>query len=427
MSSFRIIGGTPLCGTVQASGSKNAALPMMAASILAEGPVRLQRVPRLVDVETLSRVLVRLGMEVTWTAEGEMLLCTVDPTPVRAEYQLVRPMRASFCVLGPLLARRGRAVVSLPGGCNIGDRPVDLHLKGLAALGAELRLRHGYVVARAERLIGTTIDLAGPRGPTVTGTANVLCAAVLAQGRTILHGAAREPEIVDLGRFLISMGARIDGLGTETLEIDGVEQLDGTTHRIIPDRIEAATLLLAAAITQGSATVGGVIPSHLEAVLEVLEATGTRIDRAADRITLTSAGPPRPVDIIARPFPGVPTDLQAQFMALLSLADGRSRIGDEVFPDRFLHTAELQRLGAKIRRDGPMAEVTGVAHLAGATVTACDLRASAALVLAGLAAHGRTTVRQIHHLDRGYEGLDEKLARLGARIERRETSGIIKA
>lgn len=426
MASFRIIGGTPLCGTVQASGSKNAALPMMAASILAEGPVRLKRVPRLVDVETLSRVLVRLGMEVTWTAEDEMTLCTVDPTPVRAEYQLVRPMRASFCVLGPLLARRRRAIVSLPGGCNIGDRPVDLHLKGLAALGAELRLRHGYVVARAERLVGTTIDLSGPRGPTVTGTANVLCAAVLAQGKTILRGAAREPEVVDLGRFLISMGARIDGLGTETLEIDGVEQLDGTTHRIIPDRIETATLLLAAAITQGSVTVGGVTPSHLEAVLEVLEATGARLDRAADRITLSSDGPPRPVEIIARPFPGIPTDLQAQFMALLSLAAGRSRIGDEVFPDRFLHTAELQRLGAKIRRNGPMAEVTGVDRLAGATVTACDLRASAALVLAGLAARGRTTVRQIHHLDRGYERLDEKLGGLGARIQRREMSGTAK-
>lgn len=437
---LQIIGGTPLAGTIRASGSKNAALPMMAASILAAEPVRLEGVPRVADVDTLSMVLGQLGVEVTRTGKGDMLLETVDPTPVRAGYELVRRMRASFCVLGPLLARRGMAVVPLPGGCNIGPRPVDLHLSGLAALGAELRIEHGYVVARARRLVGTKVRLSGPRGPTVTGTANVMTAAVLARGHTTIIGAAVEPEIVDLGECLNRMGARITGLGTATLHIAGVDQLGGTTHRVIPDRIEAATLLMAAAITGGSATVAGVVPEHLGAVLGKLHRAGCGIEVSVEsgewrvesgewrkgRVTLTADGPLRPVDITARPYPGVPTDLQAQWMALLSLAKGHSTVRDRVFPSRLMHVAELNRLGARIAvrpggvgiMPGARAIVTGVERLAGAQVTASDLRASAALVLAGLAAQGQTIVRDVHHLDRGYERLDRKLVRMGADVER---------
>ena len=419
MPHFRIIGGEPLRGTVAASGSKNAALPMMAASILADSPVRLERVPRLVDVETLSQVLGELGLAVTRSADGDLLLETIDPTPVRAGYDLVRRMRASFCVLGPLLARRGRAVVSLPGGCNIGDRPVDLHLRGLAALGADLQLQRGYVVARAERLVGTSIDLTGPQGPSVTGTANVLCAAVLAEGTTTIAGAATEPEVVDLGGFLLAMGAKIEGLGSPTIRVNGVRRLEGVTYRVIPDRIEAATLLLAVAVTRGSATVTDVVPEHLTAVLAMLRRGGSRIDTAEDRITIEARGRPRPIDLRAEPYPGVPTDLQAQFTALACLADGQSTIRDDVFPHRFMHVAELGRLGARIEHHGCEATVQGAPSLTGAAVTASDLRASAALVLAGLAAKGRTIVRQIHHLDRGYERLDEKLCCLGAKIQRK--------
>jgi UDP-N-acetylglucosamine 1-carboxyvinyltransferase len=415
---FKMIGGTPLSGTVRAGGSKNAALPMMAASILAAEPVRLDGVPHVADVDTMSRLLAQLGMDVGRTPDGGLRLETADPTPVRASYRLVRRMRASFCVLGPLLARRGKAVVPLPGGCNIGPRPVDLHLKGLAALGADLRIEHGHVVARAPRLVGTTIRLAGPRGPTVTGTANVMTAAVLARGVTIITGAAREPEIVDLGNMLNRMGARIAGLGTATLRIRGVEQLHGATYRVIPDRIEAATLLLAAATTRGRVTVVDALPEHLGAVLDALRAAGLEVDVAHDRVTLAAAGPLRPVDITARPYPGIPTDVQAQWMALLSVIPGQSTVRDLVFPGRLMHVAELNRLGARIEvRDGA-AVVEGVERLTGAQVTASDLRSSAALVLAGLAAQGKTIVHHVHHLDRGYERLDEKLARLGAHIER---------
>ena len=421
MEYLRIAGGVPLSGTVEAAGSKNAALPIMAAAILADEPVRLEGVPRLLDVRTLSRVLEELGVEVTPGAGGSLRLQTVDPRPVRARCDLVRRMRASFCVLGPLLARRGRAVVSLPGGCNIGPRPVDLHLAGLAALGAELRIERGYVIARAKRLIGTGISLSGPNGPTVTGTANVLCAAVLARGKTVIRGAAREPEIVDLGRFLNAIGARIAGLGTSTLRIDGVRELGGTTYRIIPDRIEAATLLLAAAISRGEATVTGVVPDHLRAVLAGLRAAGIEVRAGRDWVAVEARDRPEPVNVTAQPYPGIPTDLQAQWMALLATADGTSIIEDRVFPTRLVHAAELNRLGAQITISGHTAVVRGVPRLSGARVLASDLRASAALVLAGLAAEGETRVDRIHHLDRGYERLDEKLARLGARIQRCES------
>jgi len=419
MAQFTITGRVPLSGSVRASGSKNAALPMMAAALLAEEPLHLTRVPRLTDVRTMSRLLERLGVDVARTGDGRIELTPADPTPVLAPYHLLRQMRAGFCVLGPLLARRGRAVVSLPGGCNIGHRPVDLHLKGLAALGADLRLTRGYVVAEAKRLCGATVELTGPRGPTVTGTANVLSAAVLARGETLITGAAREPEIIDLGRLLTRMGARIDGLGTSTLHIRGVDQLGGAAHEIIPDRIEAATLLVSAAITGGRATVTGVIPGQLTAVLDVLDAAGVHLDVGDGSVSISAPRRPRPVQVTAEPYPGVPTDVQAQLTALCCLAPGRSTVRDTVFPERFLHVPELARLGARIERRGPGVEIEGVNHLTGAPVTASDLRASAALVLAALAARGTTTVGQIHHLDRGYERLDRKLAALGAGIERR--------
>jgi len=445
MSHFQITGGVPLHGEVRCSGSKNAALPIMAASILASESVRLLGTPRLADVRTQTRLLKHLGVNISQVEEG-MIFETVDPTPVRAPQRLVRRMRAGFCVLGPLLARRGKAVVPLPGGCNIGHRPVDLHLKGLAALGADLRLQHGYVVATARRLTGTTIDLRGPNGPTVTGTANVLSAAVLARGTTIIRNAAVEPEIVDLERFLAALGAKIEGVGTSTLRIEGVDQLGGATHRLIPDRIEAATLLIAAAVTGGSATITGVVPEHLDAVLEKLRQTGAAIEVGEDWVSIGERGqvhvfgqefigekrlpaekctsPPagrlRAVDVAAGPYPGFPTDLQAQWAALAAVSEGTSRVEDRVFPSRFMHVAELNRLGAKITCAGGAALIGGVRRLSGARVTAHDLRAGAALLLAGLAAEGRTTVDHIHHIDRGYQRIDDKLRQLGARIERVE-------
>lgn len=418
MDAFRIHGGIPLRGEVAVSGSKNAALPIMAASILAGEPVWLERAPKVVDVDTLALVLGHLGVEVKRQPDGRLKLETVDSCPTFADYELVRRMRASFCVLGPLLARRGRAVVSLPGGCQIGDRPVDLHLKGLAALGADIKIERGYVIAEARRLVGAHVHLSGPRGPTVTGTANVLSAAVLARGRTTITGAALEPEIVDLGRFLMALGAEIEGLGTSTLEIVGRRELGGGEYRIIPDRIETATLLLAAAITCGSATLTGAAPEHLGQVLEHLCAAGAEVGVEGDRISVSARRRPDPAGIAAQPYPGVPTDLQSQWMAWMSLARGRTLIRDLVFRDRFLHVAELKRLGARIERAGDLAVVSGVERMSGASVMASDLRASAALVLAGLAAEGETVVRRIDHLDRGYERLERKLAQLHARIER---------
>jgi UDP-N-acetylglucosamine 1-carboxyvinyltransferase len=390
----------------------------MSAAILAGGPVLLERVPKLTDVDTLSLLLGHLGVEVKRDACGTVRLETVDPKPIKADYTLVRRMRASFCVLGPLLARRGRAVVSLPGGCNIGTRPVDLHLAGLSALGADIRISHGYVIATAKRLRGAIIDLAGSFGPTVTGTANVMCAATLARGLTVIRSSAREPEIVNLGEFLIALGADIHGLGTDTIEIAGVEWLGGATHRVIDDRIEAATLLLAAAITGGDVRIVGTAGRHLTAVLEVLVDAGADVKCTGQEVSARASGRLRAIRASAGPYPAIPTDLQAQLMALATVASGRSVVSDGVFPNRFQHVAELQRMGARIDRIGPLATVEGVRRLSGAPVEASDLRASAALVLAALAAHGETTVHHLHHLDRGYEQLDQKLQQLGACIKR---------
>ena len=405
-------------GEIEVAGSKNAALPIMAASILANSSVRLRRVPRVDDVDTLCQVLAELGIDVSRDDEGEMLLETVDREPVRASYELVSRMRASFCVLGPLLARRKKAVVALPGGCNIGDRPVDMHLRGLSALGAQVKLESGYIVAEADRLRGAKVDLGGSRGPTVTGTANVLSAAVLAKGTTTIIGAAVEPEIVDLGNLLNQCGAKIEGLGQSIVQIHGVRQLQGADYEIIPDRIEAATLLIAAAITGGFVTVKNVRPEHLERVFVELAEAGMEIEKGPDWVSLRAEDRPHPINTTARPYPGMPTDVQPQLTALLSIARGQSTVTDRVFPNRFMHLAELNRLGASIERGNGAAAIDGARRLTGATVEASDLRGAAALVIAALAAEGETVVRNAEHLDRGYERLDEKLNRLGAKIQR---------
>lgn len=414
---MRIYGPTRLCGTLAASGSKNAALPILAASLLAHEPVMLQNVPRLTDIGTLARMLEMLGMNVE-RVDDKLRLQTIDDRPIRADRRLVSRMRASFCVLGPLLARRRRAVVPLPGGCRFGERPVDLHLRGLAALGAEIEIQGEYVVAKARCLKGARIDLWGPRGPTVTGTANVLSAAVLARGVTVIEGAACEPEIVDLGRFLQSLGARIGGLGTRTIVVDGAEALGGGSYTVIPDRIETATLLLAAAITRGSIMVTHTEPAQLSTVLNAMRSAGASVELAAGTIRLTMLKRPKATDIEARPYPGFPSDLQAQWTAWMCLSGGRATIRDAVFPRRFAHAAALRRFSAKIVRDGSAVRVEGVRKLHGASVNASDLRASAALVLAGLAAEGETLIGRTHHLDRGYQRLDEKLAALGAKLAR---------
>lgn len=418
MDMFVVRGGTPLHGRIAVSGAKNAALPIMAAALLADGPSSIADVPPLVDVETLCALLRTLGVDVRRNDDGALDLEVLDDRPYVAEYDLVRRMRASFCVLGPLLARRGRASVSLPGGCNIGDRPIDLHLKGLRALGADIRVERGYVVAAAERLRGASIYLGGPYGSTVTGTCNVMAAATLAEGITTIEAAACEPEVIDLGTFLNAMGARISGLGTPFLTIEGVDRLSGANHQVIPDRIEATTLMTAAAITRGDVLVENLCVAHMTAVIEKLREIGAEVWIEGRGARVRAAGELKPVDCIALPYPGIPTDVQAQFMALLATVPGISIVTDKVFPDRFLHAPELVRMGAQIRREGASAIISGASALSGASVMASDLRASAALVLAGLAAKGLSVVRRIYHLDRGYDRLEVKLNSLGAQIQR---------
>jgi len=418
MDMLVVQGGRPLRGQLAAGGAKNAALPIMAAALLGHGTTVLHHVPDLVDVTTLAQVLRTLGAEVERRGDGGLQIRVVDSQPCRADYELVRRMRASVCVLGPLLGRRRRACVSLPGGCNIGHRPIDLHLKGLRALGAEISIERGYVFARAERLRGADIYLGGSFGSTVTGTCNVMSAAVLAQGVTTIAAAACEPEVVDLGQLLNAMGARIEGLGTPLLRITGVEALASVEHTVIPDRIEAATLMVAAAITRGELRIENIRPAHLAAVTDILRAMGIEVDIEGSAVHVRAVGAPGPVDVTALPYPGIPTDVQAQLTALLSLARGISVVTDKVFPDRFLHIPELMRLGASIRREGASAIISGVARLSGASVMASDLRASAALLLAALAAEGESVIRRVYHLDRGYERLELKLNQVGAEIRR---------
>ncbi|MHC5011660.1 MAG: UDP-N-acetylglucosamine 1-carboxyvinyltransferase [Planctomycetota bacterium] len=383
MDRFEIDGGVPLSGGVEVSGAKNAALPILAATILADGPCRLEGVPALQDVSTMLEILRTLGVRAERQADGAIETEVADPAKTRAPRELVKTMRASICVLGPLLGRRGRAEVSFPGGCVIGPRPVDLHLAGLAGLGADVRIEGGYIRARASK---TSADrelfLGGPFGPTVTGTANVLSAAVLTPGTTVIQSAACEPEVVDLARFLVAMGASVEGIGSPTLTVTGVTRLQGTAHRVIPDRIEAGTLLCAAAMTRGDVTVIGADAGHLAAPLAVLERMGVSVTRPpGGGLRVTATERPRPADVVTLPYPGFPTDLQAQFMALLSVASGNSFVTEKIYPERFIHVAELQRMGAQ----------------------------------------GRTVVERVYHIDRGYERIEEKLSRLGARIRR--TSG----
>lgn len=411
-------GGRPLRGVTAVGGAKNAALPIMAAALAADGPTVLHHVPDLADVVTLSQVLQSLGMSVERQADQTLRLEVIDEQPCLADYELVRRMRASVCVLGPLLGRRKRACVSLPGGCNIGHRPIDLHLKGLAALGADITIERGYVFAQAERLIGADIYLGGPFGSTVTGTCNVMSAAVFARGTTTISAAACEPEVVNLGEYLNRMGANIEGLGTPLIRIEGVESLQGVEHTIIPDRIEAATLIIAGAMTRGRLRIANVRLDHLAAVLDVLRSIGVQIDAQGNTVAVSVPGELHSSDITALPYPGVPTDVQAQLTALLCLANGISVITDKVFPDRFLHIPELCRMGARIRREAASGIISGVPRLSGACVMASDLRASAALLLAALAADGESVIRRIYHLDRGYERLERKLNMLGAEIRR---------
>ena len=418
MDKIVIEGGLPLRGTVDVSGAKNAALPIIAAALLAEGDHAVRNVPDLADVRTLGRLLGHMGCAVERRA-GRREVGVRVPAAVKAEapYELVKTMRASVVVLGPLVARWGKARVSLPGGCAIGARPIDQHLKGLAALGAEIRLEHGYVEASAPRgrLQGAifTFD-----GQTVTGTENVMMAAALAKGHTVLRNCAREPEVADLADALVRMGARIEGAGTDEIRIDGVEALRPLDHAVIPDRIEAGTFLVAGALPGGDVTVRGCVPAHLEALVEKLRAVGAEVLPVEGGLRVVGDGRPRPVDVRTAPHPGFPTDMQAQLMVLLCLAHGSSRITETVFENRFMHVQELQRLGADITVEGKVAVVRGVPALSGAPVMASDLRASAALVLAGLAAQGTTEVLRVYHLDRGYERIEEKLAPLGARIRR---------
>ncbi len=410
-----IEGGVPLRGVVSASSAKNAALPALAATLLTAEPVVLENLPALADVTTISQLIEQLGAEFAVERDGATRVRVARVKSHEAPYELVSTMRASVLVLGPLLARTGVARVALPGGCAIGLRPIDLHLKGLRRLGADIGIENGYVEARSSRLKGCriTLDLV-----TVTGTENLMMAAALAEGTTVIENAAREPEVVDLARLLQAMGATIEGGGTERIEIVGVSELGGCRHRIIPDRIETGTLLVAGAITGGDVTVTNAVPRHLSALLAKLEEAGAVLDVGEDRIRCRGPERPRPADVITSPFPGFPTDMQAQLMTLLGLADGLSRISETIFEDRFMHAAELNRMGARIEIDGATALVRGVPHYQGAPVMATDLRASASLVLAGLAARGRTEVSRVYHLDRGYERLEAKLQALGGRVRR---------
>ncbi len=415
MDKLVIQGGVPLSGEVRVSGAKNAALPLMCAALLTADELTFSNVPHLRDVSTMVRLLSQMGVGASLDDRLGLSLCAARISEPTAPYDLVKTMRASILVLGPLVARCGEARVSLPGGCAIGTRPVDLHIKGLEALGAEIAVEQGYISARAKRLKGTRIvlDLV-----TVTGTENLMMAACLAQGTTVIENAAREPEVVDLAQCLSAMGARIKGAGSDVITVEGVERLRGASHRIMADRIETGTFLAAAAATGGNVTLRGANPGTLEAVLEKLRESGADVKTGNETIALAMRGRPRGVNVRTAPYPAFPTDMQAQLMALDTIAEGTAVITETIFENRFMHALEMQRLGADIEISGNTAVVHGVARLQGASVMATDLRASASLVIAGLVAEGETRIDRIYHLDRGYECIEEKLAQLGARIKR---------
>ncbi len=418
MDKLRITGGSNLQGEVMISGAKNAALPILCASLLTSEPLRLSNIPRLNDISTTLKLLGQMGVKSARDENGVMTVQADQVTSLEAPYEMVKTMRASILVLGPLVARFGEARVSLPGGCAIGQRPVDQHIQGLAALGADIRIEHGFVVAKSSRLKGAVIrtDMV-----TVTGTENLMMAAVLAEGRTVLENAAREPEVVDLAELLIKMGAKIQGHGTDRIVIEGVTTLRGAEHRVTPDRIEAGSFLCAVGAVGGDITLRGAAPETMGATLSKLQEAGLEITTGPDWIRAVMQKRPRAVDVRTHEYPGFATDMQAQVMALDTIADGTSVIVETIFENRFMHVQELRRLGANIDIDGHTAVVRGVPKLSGATVMATDLRASASLVIAGLAAQGETFVERIYHLDRGYERMEEKLRRLGANIERIST------
>jgi UDP-N-acetylglucosamine 1-carboxyvinyltransferase len=418
MESFLIKGGVPLRGTVEISGSKNAALPIMAATLLTEEPCVIRRVPNLSDTRFMAQILESLGASAK-LADGTL---TVRAKKIRgyADYELVRKMRGSICIAGPLLGRLHRARISLPGGCIIGARPINLHLKGFEALGAKIKIEGGYVDAAARKLCGAPMFLGGRAGSTVLGTANVMMAAALADGVTVIESAACEPEVVDLAQFLCAMGAKIFGAGSPTITVTGVEKLHGAEHEVIPDRIEAATFAIAAAATNGEITIHGARADHLRAVFDKLNEAGVSVLKRGSNLVVRRKGKLKPSDVTTLPYSGFPTDVQAQMTALFTQAPGISIITERIFESRFMHVSELARLGADIEIEGPSAIVKGGRPLSGAPVMASDLRASAALVIAGLAAKGTTQVNRIYHLDRGYERMDAKLRKLGARIQRGE-------
>ncbi len=418
MEQFEISGGNRLKGEVRISGSKNAALPILAACILCDEETVLHNVPDLADVRSMLTLLGRLGVKSERLENGDVRIRVEDEMNCHAEYELVSKMRASVCVMGPLLAKRKRAQVAMPGGCAIGYRPINLHLAGLEALGAESELVNGDILLRSKKLKGTEMFLGGAYGSSVTATANVMMGATLAEGRTVIESAACEPELVDLADFLNACGAQITGAGTPRVTVDGVSSLKGAEHTVISDRIEAGTFLIAAAITNGELQVHGARLEHLIAVVDRLRRIGVIVERGEKGIVVSSTRRLEPVDITTQPFPGFPTDLQAQTTTLLCLADGNSVVTDKVFPDRFMHIAELKRMGADIRREGSTVIVHGVKKLIGAPVMASDLRASAALILAGLIAKGTTRISRIYHIDRGYEHVEEKLKAVGADIRR---------
>ena len=416
MEKLIIKGHHPLNGEIKISGAKNAALPILAASLLSRSPIQISNIPHLQDVTTIVSLLGQMGVRITVDERTNIEIHADQLTSFHAAYDLVRTMRASILVLGPLLSRLGEAEVSLPGGCAIGTRPVDQHLKGLEAMGAEIQLENGYIKAKAKTLRGTTIvmDII-----TVTGTENIMMAAVLAKGQTVIHNAAREPEVEDLANFLNTLGAKITGAGTSTIVIDGVDHLSGGCYHVLPDRIETGTYLAAATITSGKIKLKNTRPDLLDSVLLKFEETGAWIDTGPDWITLDMKGNrPRAVNLSTAPYPAFPTDMQAQMMAVNAVAEGTGVITETVFENRFMHVQELQRMGAQIALKGNSAFCTGTDKLHGAPVMATDLRASASLVLAGLAAQGETTINRIYHIDRGYECIEEKLAQLGARIHR---------
>ena len=418
MESLLIKGGVPLHGEVHISGAKNAVLPILAATLLTPEKCVIHRVPDLSDVGFMGKILASLGAEVK--IDEDTVTVRAAKIKPHGDYDLIRKMRGSICILGPLLGRLGRAQVSLPGGCVIGTRPIDLHLKGMRDLGTKITIEKGYVVAKAPKLLGTDLFLGGRAGPTVLGTANVMMAAALAEGVTIIESAACEPEVTDLANFLSAMGAKISGAGGPTITITGVKELHGAEHEVIPDRIEAATFAIAAAATNGEVRIKGARADHMHAVLDKLREAGVKIERAGPDLIVKRGARLKPVDITTLPYAGFPTDCQAQIMALMTVTPGISIITERIFESRFMHVPEMARLGADISIEGPSAIVKGGQPLSGAPIMASDLRASAALVIAGMTAKGATQVNRIYHLDRGYEKIDTKLKNLGARIERAE-------